>query len=162
MLTESVGWKSGQTQQGGLLSALCSPGPRLRGSRGWDHSGSQLRAHAPWSIVPVALPGWWHWLFTVSSAGTLGWSTLLVPSSWALDSPHSVAASGLLPDGWPQVAERMPHRFLWPSLERYTMSQTCLDSKGKGYDKLHLLVLLQKSTWTGDITAVFGWGFQWC
>ena len=37
-------------------------------------------------VLLLHLPGWWCWLLIVSSAGTLDWSTLLVPSSWALDS----------------------------------------------------------------------------
>lgn len=84
---------------------------------------------APWSIVPALT-----WLVVLALPCELCWDSGLEYPPRALflglGLPYSVAASGLLP-WWPQVAERMPHRFLWPSLERHTMSQTCLDAKGK-------------------------------
>lgn len=84
MLTESAGWKFGQTQQEWLL---CSTVSRALAERILRMGSQRLTAQA-WhlQVLFLHLPGWCCWLLIVSSAGTLHWSTLLVASSWALDS----------------------------------------------------------------------------
>lgn len=143
MLTESVGWKFGRTQQEWLLSAPQCLGPRLRGSRGWITAapGSGL---APWSIVPARA-----WLVVLAVDCEPCWDSGLE------HPPHGLFMDlGLSRTAW------QPQDFFLDGLRLQSGSHLAFYDLAlkvtpchkpaqiqRERDKFHLSVLLQKSMW---------------